>query len=81
MVRKLFQTGNTLAVGVPREMATAVGLAEDDYVEVECDSAAGAIVIWPRTAYRHRLPRPEYVRAVAAFLSDYGAALAALESE
>jgi antitoxin component of MazEF toxin-antitoxin module len=32
MVRKLFQTGNTLAVGVPREMAAAVGLAEDDYV-------------------------------------------------
>jgi antitoxin component of MazEF toxin-antitoxin module len=81
VVRKLFRTGNTLAVGVPRAMAEAVGLAEDDYVEVECDGAAGAIVVWPRAAYTRRLPRPEYVRAVAAFLYDYGAALAALEAE
>ena len=81
MIRKLFRTGNSLAVGVPRDAASALGLGEGDYVEIECDDAAGALIIWPRAVYARTLPRPEYVRAVAAFLEDYGAALAALESE
>jgi antitoxin component of MazEF toxin-antitoxin module len=81
MIRKLFRAGNSLAVGVPRDGASALGLGEGDYVEVECDSEAGALIIWPRAAYERNLPRPEYVRAVAAFLQEYGAALTALESE
>jgi antitoxin component of MazEF toxin-antitoxin module len=81
MLRKLFRAGNSLAVGVPRDMAGALGLGEGDYVEIECDGEAGALLIWPRAARARTLPRPEYVRAVAAFLQDYGDALAALESE
>jgi antitoxin component of MazEF toxin-antitoxin module len=81
MLRKLFRAGNSLAVGVPRDMAGALGLGEGDYVEIECDGEAGALLIWPRAAHARTLPRPEYVRAVAAFLQDYGDALAALESE
>ena len=81
MLRKLFRAGNSLAVGVPRQMAGALGLGEGDYVEIECDSEAGALLIWPRAAYARTLPRPDYVRAVAAFLQDYGGVLAALESE
>ena len=56
--------------------ATALGLSEGDYVEIECDGEAGALLIWPRAAYTRTLPRPEYVRAVAALLQDYGAVLA-----
>jgi antitoxin component of MazEF toxin-antitoxin module len=81
MLRKLFRAGNSLVVGVPRDMAGALGLGEGDYVEIECDSEAGALLIWPRAAYERILPRPEYVHAVAGFLQDYGAALVALESQ
>ena len=81
MLRKLFRAGNSLAVGVPRHMAGALELDEGDYVEIDCDRGAGALLIWPRAAHARALPRPEYVRAVAVFLQDYGPALAALESE
>ena len=40
MLRKLFRAGNSLAVGVPRDMAGALGLGEGDYVEIDCDSEA-----------------------------------------
>ena len=37
MVRKLFRTGNSLAVGIPRAAADAVGLQVGDYVEMVGD--------------------------------------------
>jgi antitoxin component of MazEF toxin-antitoxin module len=42
MVRKLFRTGNSLAVAIPGAAAAALGVAEGDYVRVEHDAAAGA---------------------------------------
>ena len=79
MVRKLFRSGNSLVVGVPQAAAQAVGLAEGDYVDVEHDAAAGALLIWPRAAHQRLGLSSEYVRMVGAFLREYGEALAALE--
>ncbi len=81
MVRKLFRTGRSLCVGVPEAAAATLGLAEGDYVEVDWDPDAGALLIWPRDAYQKRVPQRAYVSAVAEFLRDYGPALAALEAD
>lgn len=79
LIRKLFQTGRTLAVGVPAALARAAGLAEGDYVLWEHDAATGALLLWPM-ARRARLGlRSEYLREIAAFLDAYGPALAALQ--
>ncbi|HWP29168.1 MAG TPA: hypothetical protein VFB73_14160 [Chloroflexota bacterium] len=79
MVRKLFRTGNSLAVAVPGPAAAALDLHDGDYVEIECDPAAGALVIWPRALYQRLGLTPAYVRLVGDFLRDYGEVLAALE--
>ncbi|HEY7064705.1 MAG TPA: hypothetical protein VII06_24745 [Chloroflexota bacterium] len=79
MVRKLFRTGNSLAVAVPGDLAAALGLGEGDYVRIEQDAAAGALLLWPHVAYERVGVSSEYVRAVGDFLRDYGPALAALE--
>jgi antitoxin component of MazEF toxin-antitoxin module len=80
MVRKLFQTGNSQAVGVPRAAADAVGLRAGDYVEVEWDADAGAILLWPRDARQRLGLTSQYVEMVGQFLRDYGDALAALDA-
>jgi antitoxin component of MazEF toxin-antitoxin module len=79
MVRKLFRTGNSVAVAVPQVAAEALGLAEGDYVEVEHDAAAGALIIWPRSARERLALGSDYIRTVGEFIRDYGEALAALE--
>jgi antitoxin component of MazEF toxin-antitoxin module len=79
MIRKLFRTGNTLAVGVPQTMADSLGLIASDYVEVEVDATAGALLVWPRAARARLGLSSDYVRTVAEFLRDYADALAALE--
>ena len=81
MVRKLFRTGNSLCVGVPRAAAESLGLGDGDYVEVDWDGEAGALLVWPRDAYERRVPQRDYLETVAAFLRDYGPALAALEAD
>jgi antitoxin component of MazEF toxin-antitoxin module len=79
LIRKLFRTGRTLAVGVPQALAEAAALHEGDYVLWEHDAATGALLLWP-AARRARLGlRSEYLREVAAFLDAYGPALAALQ--
>jgi antitoxin component of MazEF toxin-antitoxin module len=80
MVRKLFLTGNTLAVAIPRAAAEAVGLQGGDYVEIECDPDAGAILVWPRDARQRLGLTSQYVEMVGEFLRDYGDALAALDA-
>jgi antitoxin component of MazEF toxin-antitoxin module len=80
MVRKLFRTGNSLAVAIPGAAATALGVAEGDYVHVDHDAAAGALLLWPHAAHDRLAISSEYVRLVGDFLHDYGPALAALEA-
>jgi hypothetical protein len=80
MVRKLFRTGNSLAVAIPGAAAAALGVAEGDYVHLEYDAAAGALLLWPHAAHARLGISSEYVRVVGEFLRDYGPALAALEA-
>jgi len=66
-------------VGIPRAAADAVGLQVGDYVEIECEADAGAILVWPRAARERLGLTSEYVEMVGDFLRDYGEALAALD--
>jgi antitoxin component of MazEF toxin-antitoxin module len=81
VIRRLFRTGNTLAMPVPQAAAEALSAAEGDYVLVEHDAAAGAVLVWPLAAQQRLGLGSDYVRTVADFLRDYGDALAALEAE
>ena len=80
MIRKAFRTGNTLAVSMPQSVAEALGIQDGDYVVVEHDPGAGAMLVWPRATYARGGVDSTYVRAVADFLHDYGPALAALDA-
>jgi antitoxin component of MazEF toxin-antitoxin module len=80
MIRKLYRTGRTLALGVPETLARAAGLAEGDYVVVEHDAATGALLVWPATLRERLGLRSAYLREVAEFLDAYGPALAALQA-
>ena len=79
MVRKLFRTGNSLAVAVPQRLAEALGVAAGDYVEVEHGAAAGVLLVWPYSRYQRLGLTSEYVQAVGDLVRDYAEALAALE--
>ena len=81
MLRRLFRSGNSLAVAIPQVMAEAVGLAVGDDVVVEHDVEAGAILVWPRAAWEQTGLSSDYVRLVGAFVRDYADALKALERE
>jgi antitoxin component of MazEF toxin-antitoxin module len=81
MIRKLFRTGNSLALSVPQAAADALGVAEGDFVHLEHDAAAGALVVWPLAAHQRLALGSAYVRTVADFLRDYGDALAALDAD
>ncbi len=45
MLRKIFKTGNSLVVSLPREMLEPLGFAEGAEVSVELDRAHGQIII------------------------------------
>ena len=80
MIRKLFRTGRTLAASVPEECARALDLAEGDYLTVEVDAGARALLIWPAAIRAAAIPQAEFRRQLAAYLEAYGPALAALEA-
>lgn len=47
MVRKLFKTGNSLVVSLPRESLDLLGLSEGSELEVQIDSDGGRIILSP----------------------------------
>ncbi|RPH57042.1 MAG: AbrB/MazE/SpoVT family DNA-binding domain-containing protein [Chloroflexi bacterium] len=47
MLRKVFKTGNSMVVSLPREMLELLGVAEGADVSVELDREHGQIVIRP----------------------------------
>ena len=77
MMRKLFKTGNSLVVALPRKALEALGLREGAEVLVEVDLHQGRIVI----ASAAQAPvgvDAEFARQVAEFIERYRPALNAL---
>lgn len=74
MTRKLFRTGNSTVVSLPKEALDATGLQEGSEVEVRVDRTRRRIVIAP---VEETLPGvdEEFSRQVAEFIERYRPAL------
>lgn len=77
MVRKIFRTGNSMVVSLPKDALELLGLAEGAEVSVEVDQERRRIVITP---VQSALPGvdEEFARQVAEFIAQYRPALEAL---
>jgi putative addiction module antidote len=77
MPRKIFKTGNSMVVSLPRDTLDYLELKEGSEVTVELDRERGEIIIAPSG---RGLPGvdPEFARQVADFIEEYRPALEAL---
>ena len=75
MLRKIFKTGNSMVVSLPREMLESLGAADGSDVSVELED--GTIVIRP---IRQTVPGvdEEFARQLSEFIDEYRPALEAL---
>jgi putative addiction module antidote len=77
MYRKIFKTGNSTVVSIPREMLESLGVGDGADVSIELDAATRQIIIRP-------VPRAVagvdevFARQVAEFIDEYRPALEAL---
>ncbi|HEM61453.1 MAG TPA: AbrB/MazE/SpoVT family DNA-binding domain-containing protein [Chloroflexi bacterium] len=80
MPRKIFKTGNSMVVSLPRETLDFLELKEGSEVSVGLNKEKGEIVITP---LGRELPGidAEFARQVAEFIEEYRPALEALASE
>ena len=77
MNRKIFRTGNSMVVSLPKGMLDALNLSEGGEVSVELDKDQERIVI-ARSAVETDGVDTEFARQVAAFIDRYRPALEAL---
>jgi len=77
MVRKIFKTGNSMVVSLPRDSLDFLGLAEGAEVAVDLDQERRQIVITPVDTV---LPGVDetFARQVAEFIEQYRPALETL---
>jgi putative addiction module antidote len=75
MLRKIFKTGNSMVVSLPREMLESLGVADGSDISVELED--GKIVIRP---IRQTVPGvdEEFARQLSEFIDEYRPALEAL---
>jgi antitoxin MazE len=77
MLRKVFRTGNSVVVSLPREAVEFLGLTEGSDVEVELDRAGRQLVVRPLSLDVGDVDE-KYAREVNAFIERYRPALEAL---
>lgn len=78
MVRKIFKTGNSMVVSLPKEVLDSLRLGEGAEVDVELDQERGVITIAPAAVMAARGVDEEFARQVSAFIEQYRPALEAL---
>ena len=80
MLRKIFKTGNSTVVSLPRDVLDYLGLAEGSEVSVELDHEKHQIIIAP---LEPGLPGVDetFARQVAEFIAQYRPALEAMSKE
>lgn len=77
MVRKVFKSGNSLVVALPKELLDTLHLQEGDEVAVGLDEAQQHLVITPHTVEAAGVDET-FARQVAEFIDAYRPALQAL---
>jgi putative addiction module antidote len=77
MLRKVFKTGNSIVVSIPKDTLDFLGLAEGSEVSVELDRERRQMIITPADA---ALPGVDeaFARQVSEFIEQYRPALEAL---
>ena len=78
MVRKIFRTGNSIVVSLPKNALEQLGVAEGADVQVELDQANRQIVIRPVELPIAGSIDDAFARQVAGFIERYRPALEAL---
>lgn len=77
MVRKIFKTGNSMVVSLPKEVLDSLHLGEGAEVDVAFDQARGVITIVPVQVAVKGVDE-DFARQVSAFIEQYRPALEAL---
>ncbi|MEI7845817.1 MAG: AbrB/MazE/SpoVT family DNA-binding domain-containing protein [Chloroflexota bacterium] len=77
MLRKIFRTGNSTVVSIPREMLEKLGVKDGSEVSVELDAVTHQIVIRPVERSIAGVDEA-FARQVADFIDEYRPALEAL---
>jgi putative addiction module antidote len=77
MVRKIFRTGNSLVVSIPKESLQTIGLQEGSEISVHVDPVQNRIVIEP---VEPNIPgvNADFAQQLDDFIEQYQAALEAL---
>jgi len=77
MVRKIFRTGNSMVVSLPKEILNPLHLGEGAEVDVQFDQTRGVITIAP-AAVLARSVDEDFAQQVSEFIDLYRPALEAL---
>ena len=77
MVRKIFKTGNSLVVSLPRESIQMIGLHEGSEISLVVDEKQGQIVIEPVSTQLTGVD-VKFAQQIDAFINEYRPALEAL---
>ena len=77
MIRKIFKTGNSEVVSLPKEMLKSLGVGDGSDVTVELDTATRQITIRPLEVNIAGVDE-EFARQVSEFIQEYRPALEAL---
>lgn len=78
MLRKLFKTGNSIVVSLPKEIIEPLGASEGTEVSVELDREHGQIVIRPVVQPAKGDIDADFARQLSDFIKEYRPALEAL---
>ena len=78
MLRKLFKTGNSIVVSLPKDIIEPLGVSEGTDVSVELDREKGQIIIRPVEDPIAGVIDADFARQVAEFIEEYRPALEAL---
>ena len=78
MLRKIFRTGNSIVVSIPKDILDELQLSEGEDVSVELDAQQRQIVISPVEKTIRRGIDEAFARQVDDFIEKYRPALEAL---
>jgi len=81
MVRKIFRTGNSIVVSLPKDALEQLGVEEGEDVQVELDQDNRQIVIRPIELPIAGVIDEEFARQVKDFIERYRPALEALSKK
>lgn len=80
MLRKVFKTGNSLVVSLPREVLEPLGMSDGSDVSVELDRKNGQILIRPTSLAAAGVDE-SFTKQVNEFIAEYRPALDALSKK